>query len=248
MSHREERMKNLWCFVILLFAAVGICGAEAIADDSAALKDKIDLSYAFGMAIGGDLKQTGLSFSYNTFTRGLRDALEGSPTRITKEEAIEKVQNAFREALAEQRRKSQEREAQYFEENRKREGVVTTESGLQYEIISEGSGLRPSPDEVVIVQYEGTLTDGTIFDSTFLRDGPEEIPLDQVIPGWSEGVQLMNIGSIYRFHIPSGLAYGERGGGDIIPPYSPLIFRVELIDILDELQEEGIYEPDEEGW
>ncbi|MDR2094871.1 MAG: FKBP-type peptidyl-prolyl cis-trans isomerase [Treponema sp.] len=241
-------MKNLWCSFVLLFILVFVCGAEGIADESAALKDRIDLSYAFGMAIGEDLKQTGLSFSYNAFTRGLRDALEGYETSITKEEAVEKVQSAFREALTEQKRKSQEREAHYFEENAKKEGIITTNSGLQYEVISEGSGPKPSKDTVVVVQYEGVLIDGTVFDSTFLRDGPEEIPLNQVIPGWSEGVQLMNTGSVYRFYIPSGLAYGERGGGDIIPPYSPLIFRVELMEILEELPEEkGVSEPDQEG-
>ncbi|MDR1905219.1 MAG: FKBP-type peptidyl-prolyl cis-trans isomerase [Treponema sp.] len=236
-------MKILWRSFVILFATV-VCNAEGISDESAALQDRIDLSYAFGMAIGQDLQQTGLAFSYNAFTQGLRDALEGYETRITKEEAIQKVQSAFREALAEQRRKGQEKEAQYFEENSRREGVITTDSGLQYEIISEGSGPKPSPDMVVIVRYEGTLTDGTVFDTTFLRDGAEEIPLNQVIPGWSEGVQLMNVGSVYRFYIPSRLAYGEQGGGDIIPPYSPLIFRVELIDILDELSEEELYTPD----
>jgi FKBP-type peptidyl-prolyl cis-trans isomerase len=189
------------------------------------------------MAIGDDLKQTGLSFAYGAFTRGLRDSLEGK-TRISHNEAVEIVQNAFRTALAEQRRKNQEKEVQFFTENAKKEGITTTASGLQYEILSEAAGEKPSPDQVVKVQYEGTLTDGTVFDSTYLRDGPELIPLNQVIPGWAEGVQLMSEGSIYKFYIPSRLAYGEQGGGDIIPPFSPLIFQVELLEMLDSMPEE----------
>jgi len=120
----------------------------------------------------------------------------------------------------------------FLAENAKREGVKTTASGLQYEVITEGEGEKPSATSTVKVNYKGTLINGTVFDSSYDRGEPIEFPLNGVIAGWTEGLQLMSVGSKYKLYIPYQLAYGERGGGEMIKPYSALIFEVELLDII----------------
>ena len=127
--------------------------------------------------------------------------------------------------------KCREAEEKFLAENAKKEGVVTTKSGLQYQILKNGSGRKPSRDDVVRVHYEGKLLNGNVFDSSIARNEPAEFPLGQVIPGWTEGVQLMPVGAKYRFFIPAALAYGEHGAGNAVPPHSTLIFDVELLDI-----------------
>ncbi|MCA1950988.1 MAG: FKBP-type peptidyl-prolyl cis-trans isomerase, partial [Treponema sp.] len=123
------------------------------------------------------------------------------------------------------------KETKFLEDNGKKPGVKTTASGLQYEVISEGTGAKPQASDTVKVHYTGTLIDGTKFDSSVDRGEPAVFPLDQVIPGWTEAIQLMSVGSKYKFFIPSSLAYGESGAGNVIPPNSALIFEVELIGI-----------------
>ena len=127
--------------------------------------------------------------------------------------------------------KCREAEQKFLAENAKKEGVVTTASGLQYQILKNGSGRKPSREDTVRVHYEGRLLNGNVFDSSIARNEPAEFPLGQVIPGWTEGVQLMPVGAKYRFFIPAALAYGEHGAGDAVPPHSTLIFDVELLDI-----------------
>ena len=119
----------------------------------------------------------------------------------------------------------------FLKANKERKGVVTTESGLQYEVLTQGTGPKPARSDTVAVHYEGKLLDGTIFDSSYQRNQPAVFPLDQVIPGWTEGVQLMNTGSKYRFTIPPALAYGAKGAPGVIPPNSVLVFDVELLGI-----------------
>jgi FKBP-type peptidyl-prolyl cis-trans isomerase FkpA len=143
------------------------------------------------------------------------------------------VQTAFRAAMARLTEENRAKEVQYLAENGRRAGVSTTESGLQYEVISSGGGAKPGEAALVRVDYEGTLTDGTVFDSTWARNEAAEFPLDRVIPGWNEGIRLMGVGDTYIFYIPSSLAYGEQGAGEVIPPFSTLIFKVELLEILD---------------
>jgi FKBP-type peptidyl-prolyl cis-trans isomerase FkpA len=125
------------------------------------------------------------------------------------------------------------KETVFMTDNGKRNGVVTTASGLQYEIIKEGGGPKPSASSVVRVNYEGTLIDGTVFDSSYSRGEPVEFPLDEVIPGWTEGIQLMSVGSTYNLYLPSELAYGAESPGGVIGPNSALIFKVELLAIVE---------------
>ena len=239
-------MKQLLFFLLILFAALSLY-ARGIAEEAAVAGEKADTSYAFGFVIGGDLKTTGLEFDYAALSRGLRDAMEGGDPRFSMEESVERVQTAFRAAMEKRAAESQAGEARYLSENGQKDGVVTTESGLQYEVITEGDGEKPGAHDTVKVNYEGTLTDGKVFDSSWDRGEPAEFPVDAVIPGWAEGVRLMNVGSTYRFFIPSSLAYGPQGAGQLIPPYSTLVFRVELLEILPVAEAAGEEAPETDG-
>jgi FKBP-type peptidyl-prolyl cis-trans isomerase len=197
-------------------------------------REKTNNSYAYGLVIGSDLKNTGIEFDYPAITEGLRDAIEGRDARMTVEEAITLVQRSFMAVMERQAEENRQKETLFLAENGKRQGVITTESGLQYEVVRTGEGTKPDAQAVVRVNYEGKLTDGTVFDSSYERGQPADIPLDRVIPGWSEGICLMGEGDSYILYIPSHLAYGERGAGDMIPPNATLIFRVELLEILND--------------
>ena len=223
-------------FIAVLFCVLGFLVpvfGEGIADDVVRVSELADTSYAMGMVIGSDLKQTGMRISYGAFVRGLKDALEDRETGISMDEAILRIQVAYNAAMLERMEENKEKERIFLEENGRREGVYTTASGLQYEIISPSEGPRPGPTALVRVNYEGSLLDGTVFDSSYDVGEPAEFYLDRVIPGWSEGLQLMTVGSAYRIYVPSELAYGEQGAGTAIPPSSLIIFDVELMEILD---------------
>jgi FKBP-type peptidyl-prolyl cis-trans isomerase FkpA len=206
--------------------------------DTSAKKDApggadADVSYAFGVVLGSDLKQLGLQFDYTALARGIEEVIEGKEPRLTMEEAVAVVQNAYVTAMARLAEENKTKNEQFMKENAQKTGIVTTASGLQYEIITLGNGRKPGGTDVVSVNYQGSLIDGTVFDSSYDRGQPVEFPLDQVIPGWSEGIQLMSVGSSYRLYIPSNLAYGEQGAQNVIPPNSALIFEVELLSIED---------------
>ena len=201
--------------------------------------DKI--SYALGHNIGHQLKDMGLANTLvvNDFAVGIADVMNNSPLKMSREEVHQVLDRFFSELEQRQQAEatkmgelSKKEGEQYLAENKKRAGVTTTPSGLQYEILNEGTGRKPKATDVVRCHYEGTLIDGTIFDSSYRRGEPAEFGLNQVIAGWTEGVQLMSEGAKYKFHIPYNLAYGERGAGASIPPYSALIFTVELITVL----------------
>jgi len=226
-------------FVCSLFLAALTVQANGIYEDVNFTGEKARTSYAFGMAVGGDLADTGLEIDYAAFSAGLRAAMENGQTIMDRDEALEIVQDAFESAMRKQSAALREKEELFLAENATQPGIQTTESGLQYTILTEGSGPKPEAKDVVLVHYEGTLTDGTVFDSSYERDEPEEIPLDMVIPGWAEGIMLMNVGGKIRIYLPSELAYGERGAGQVIPPYSTLIFTVELIDVVDKEESSG---------
>ncbi len=199
------------------------------------------LSYALGHNIGHQLIGMGLQKSLNIddFAAAVADILQGNTPKMSHEEVHEVLEHYFAEleerqqAEAAERGKAAKGEGEAFlAENKKRAGVVTTPSGLQYEIVKEGTGRQPKASDTVRCHYEGTLIDGTVFDSSYRRGMPAEFSLRQVIAGWTEGVQLMKEGSIFKFYIPYNLAYGERGAGADIPPYAALIFKVELINVL----------------
>ncbi|MDR2485945.1 MAG: FKBP-type peptidyl-prolyl cis-trans isomerase [Treponema sp.] len=230
-----------------LIAALGLAMyAEGKVEEAAGATVDGDTSYAFGMVIGSELKQTGIAFNYNAFTRGVREILEDTDTNFSMDEAVKLVQTAFLEAMTKRAEENKAKEQEFLAENAKKAGVQATASGLQYEVIIEGSGEKPQASDTVLVHYRGTLTDGTVFDSSYDREEPAQFPLYAVIAGWTEGIQLMNEGACYRLYVPSGLAYGEQGAGSVIPPYSTLIFDVELLSILQTLDEEDDIEEEEE--
>lgn len=199
------------------------------------------LSYALGHNIGHQLIGMGLKESLNVedYAAAIADVMQGRQPKMSHEEVQQVLEHYFTEleqrqqAEAAERGKAAKSEGEAFlAENKKRAGVVTTPSGLQYEIVKEGNGRQPKASDTVQCHYEGTLINGTVFDSSYRRGMPAEFGLRQVIAGWTEGVQLMKEGSIFKFYIPYNLAYGERGAGADIPPYAALIFTVELIKVL----------------
>ena len=191
------------------------------------------ISYALGLGIGQQLKSMNIEdFSIEDFTKSISEVMAGKETAISSREAQVMLNEYFQKKEKEQAQTAIAEGKVYLEENAKRDGVTQTKSGLQYEILTEGTGKSPKATDTVRCHYEGRLLDGTVFDSSYKRGEPADFGLNQVIPGWTEGVQLMKEGAKFRFHIPYLLAYGERGAGAQIPPYSTLIFDVELIKVL----------------
>lgn len=190
-------------------------------------------SYGLGMGIGQNLQSMGISnMSIEDFMKGISDVLAGGKTEMTHAEAQKVVNDHFR-ALAEEAYAQNKNAGEAFlAENAKKEGVTVLPSGLQYQVITEGNGKKPSATDRVQCHYEGTLIDGTIFDSSIKRGEPAVFGVNQVIKGWVEALQLMQEGAKWRLYIPYDMAYGEHGAGEMIPPYSALIFDVELIKVL----------------
>ena len=191
------------------------------------------ISYALGLGIAQQLKSMGIEdFSVEDFSKSVSDILSGKTPAMTSREAQELLSEYFQKKQKEQAQKAIAEGRDFLEANAKREGVVQTKSGLQYEVLSEGKGERsPKATDTVLCHYEGRLVSGKVFDSSYERNQPAEFGLNQVIPGWTEGLQLMSEGAKYRFYIPYLLGYGEQGAGPSIPPYSTLIFDVELIKV-----------------
>ena len=193
--------------------------------------DKI--SYALGLGIGQQIKNMHIEgFSIEDFSQSIRDIIEGNPTAMSSREAQQMLNEYFEKQAKEQAQQAIAEGKVFLEENARRPEVTQTKSGLQYEVLSEGSGRSPKATDTVRCHYEGRLLDGSVFDSSYQRGEPADFGLNQVIAGWTEGVQLMKEGAKYRFFIPCRLAYGERGAGSSIPPYSTLVFDVELIKVL----------------
>ena len=190
-------------------------------------------SYAIGLGIGQNLSSMGIQgLAVDDFAQAIRDVLEGNQTAISHNEAREIVNNYFEELEAKMSAVAIEQGKAFLEENKKRPGIVTLPSGLQYEVINEGTGKKPKATDQVRCHYEGTLVDGTLFDSSIQRGEPAVFGVNQVIPGWVEALQLMSEGAKWKLYIPSDLGYGARGAGEMIPPHSTLVFEVELLEVL----------------
>ncbi|MBC8592896.1 FKBP-type peptidyl-prolyl cis-trans isomerase [Oscillospiraceae bacterium N12] len=190
-------------------------------------------SYAIGLGIGQNLLGMGAKgIEVNDFAQAIKDVLEGNQTAISHQEAREIVNKYFEELEQKMNAASIEQGKAFLTENAKRANVVTLPSGLQYEVIKEGNGKLAKATDQVKCHYEGTLIDGTLFDSSVKRGQPAVFGVNQVIPGWVEALQLMPEGSKWKLYIPSELAYGAQGAGEMIPPHSTLVFEVELLEVL----------------
>ncbi len=199
------------------------------------------LSYALGLGIGQQLAQMGAGNDLNIddFAQSIKDVLAGNELKVSHREAQQLVQEYFakkEETMNAERanagKAAKDAGEKYLAENAKKDGVITLPSGLQYQVLKEGNGKKPTAKDQVRCHYEGFLIDGTVFDSSIQRGEPAVFGLQQVIAGWTEGLQLMQEGAKYRFFIPYRLAYGEGGAGQLIPPYAALIFDVELIEVV----------------
>jgi FKBP-type peptidyl-prolyl cis-trans isomerase len=194
-----------------------------------------DASYAMGMNLGARMREgmlsDGIILNMDEFLKGMKDGFGGRETRFELEEAIELIDTAYNKIRMEFDAPIIQAEVEFLAQNAKRPEVIITPSGLQYEILIGSEGPKPSLSDIVLVHYEGRLSDGYLFDSTYENGRPVDFSVGDVFPGWSEGLQLMTVGSTYKFYIPSELAFGSSGNRQI-PPYATLIFTVELLEIL----------------
>lgn len=191
------------------------------------------LSYALGLVIGHNLNGMGVQNINNAdFAQAVADVLAGNPTALTDAEAQKIVTDFLQKQEEEKGKEAREAGEAFLADNATKEGVVVLPSGLQYLVLEEGNGKKPAATDQVKCHYEGRLIDGTVFDSSYRRGEPATFPLNGVIAGWTEGLQLMGEGAKHRLFIPYNMAYGTRGAGASIPPYAALIFDVELIEVL----------------
>ena len=219
----------------LALVTVSLVSSLIAADAPKDQKDKV--SYSIGVDIGKNMKRQGVEVNPAMLAEGLSDALNGAKPRLTEEEMASTMQAFRTEMQAKMAQKQKEatennktKGEAFLADNKKKEGVKTLPSGLQYKVITEGKGAKPKATDTVVTQYRGTLIDGTEFDSSYKRNEPATFPVNAVIPGWTEAIQLMSVGSKYQLFVPASLAYGENAP-PAIGPNSTLIFDVELVDI-----------------
>ncbi|HPQ41550.1 MAG TPA: FKBP-type peptidyl-prolyl cis-trans isomerase [bacterium] len=231
------KLINLICLTMVLVLSTGVIFAAD--GDFENLKAK--RSYCVGLDIGSNFSQGDWDLDIEQLINGIRDAYTGTDWKVEKDEMM-RVINEYRTELRETQMKKKQEAAEtnkeegekFLKENAEKKGVKVTESGLQYEILTEGTGATPKATDQVKVHYRGTLIDGTEFDSSYSRGEPVTFGVDKVIPGWTEALQLMKEGAKWRLYIPSDLAYGNRGAGQSIGPNATLIFDVELLEIVKE--------------
>ncbi len=229
------KFKFFFVFVITTtFLASGLTAAE-----SKLLKNEKDrISYSIGLSIGSNFKQQSIDVTLDPLMAGIKDALLDRKPMMTDQE-IKETMDAFRKQMTTRMKQKKESQAagnladgeQFLRKNGKKAGVITTASGLQYEIIKKGTGLKPALTDTVVTHYTGTLLNGKVFDSSHKRKSPATFPVNGVIKGWTEALQLMETGSKWKLFIPPGLAYGERGAGNVIGPNATLVFEIELLEI-----------------
>ncbi|MFC3197748.1 FKBP-type peptidyl-prolyl cis-trans isomerase [Parapedobacter deserti] len=230
---------------VSLLLNTGLASAQQVVGGrGATLTSRADsVAYAFGASIARDLKQAGVAeVNAVVLAAAITDLFAGKESILDDGQERELIMGTITEARERMNAQLKDAAHAFMEENKARQGIVTTATGLQYEVIREGAGDRPTTDDTVTVHYKGKLSDGKMFDSSYDRGEPATFPLGRVIQGWQEGLQLMRSGAHYRIYVPYGLGYGERGMGQDIPPYSPLIFDVELISI-----QKAVREPAEPG-
>ena len=197
------------------------------------------VSYIIGRQIGGDFKNQGIEVVNTAFIKGFEQAVVGTESEISADET-QQIMQAFQVEMAAKAQEMQRAVSEvnikageaYLEENKNKEGVTVTDSGLQYKVVKSGEGVTPTATQTVEVHYEGTLIDGTVFDSSYQRGQTTSFPVNGVIAGWTEALQLMKEGDVWELTIPSDLAYGERGAGGMIGPHSVLNFKVELVKVV----------------
>ncbi len=229
----EERMKKLTLTLITLM--IGTVQAAPITLKS---PQKDQLGYSYGYLMGKGNTETLKDLNIETFVLGLEDAIKGKPATLS-DEQMATILNQYKKRLEakqlvefqEQAEKNAQEGKNFLAENAKKPDIITTKSGLQYQVLQQGTGKSPKLTSTVKVNYEGRLIDGTVFDSSIARNHPVEFKLNQVISGWTEGVQTMKEGGKSRFFVPSNLAYGDVGAGDAIGPNSTLIFDIELLEV-----------------
>ncbi|MBI4811413.1 MAG: FKBP-type peptidyl-prolyl cis-trans isomerase [Ignavibacteriales bacterium] len=226
-------------YLLIVVLTIGILACQSNTQDKVQLKTlKDSVSYSIGMSIGQNLKMQQVNVEPAVLAEGIKDILDSSKTLMTDQEAQTVMMNFQKEMMAKQEEKMKAQGEinktageNFLSENKKKEDVVALPNGLQYKVIKMGNGPKPKATDTVSVHYRGTLIDGTEFDSSIKRGQPATFPLNGVIKGWTEGLQLMPVGSKFEFFVPSDLAYGDRGAGQLIGPNSTLIFEVELLFI-----------------
>jgi FKBP-type peptidyl-prolyl cis-trans isomerase FklB len=215
--------------------SVLIFSSQAFGEDQKNLKSAREkASYSIGLNIGSDMRSQPVELDLDALTLGIRDSFSGKESRLSEDERRDAMNQLQQEAMAkakEQAEKNQKEGEKFLAENKKKKGVVTLASGLQYKVIKKGKGEKPKLTDQVTTNYKGTLIDGTEFDSSYGRGEPATFPVNGVIPGWTEALQLMEVGSKWELYVPANLAYGERGAGQKIGPHSTLVFDVELLSI-----------------
>lgn len=215
--------------------ALGFSASALIADDHAAASIADKASYGIGQNIGQSIQQQGIpDLNVDKLLQGLEDAFSGKDPLYSAEEigvAMEELQQRQIEAQAEAAAASAAEAEAFLAANAKKEDVMVTDSGLQYEIIEAADGPKPNAEDVVVTHYRGTLLNGEEFDSSYQRNQPAEFPVNRVIPGWTEALQMMSVGSKWKLYIPSELAYGPQSPSPAIPPNSTLVFDIELLEI-----------------
>jgi len=230
---------------IIAMACIGLFSVQACSQSSdkgapMELKTQKDkASYSIGVSIGKNLKDQKVEITTDILVKGLLDAYTGAKTQLTEKEMGDVLTQFQQEIMAKAQEEATKKGGEnktkgekFLADNKNKPGVKSTPSGLQYSVITEGTGPKPIASSTVKVHYTGKLIDGTTFDSSVDRGEPVEFPLNGVIKGWTEGVQLMSKGSKFKFYIPAELAYGERGAGNAIGPNETLVFEVELLDIV----------------
>ncbi|MBM4178972.1 MAG: FKBP-type peptidyl-prolyl cis-trans isomerase [Ignavibacteria bacterium] len=234
-------MKDLFAYISLAFAATALiaCDKQGASDDPVVMKTRADsASYMFGYQLGGQLRLSGVEVSQEALMAGYRDGAAEKKAAISDSAAM-----ALSESLQKELSKNMEIDAatkaesmtkasdKFLAENKNKAGIITTASGLQYRVIKMGAGKKPNPTSNVVVHYTGKLVDGKVFDSSRERGEPVTFPANKVIPGWQEAILLMPQGSRFELFIPSSLAYGPKGAGNVIPGGAALIFEVELLEV-----------------